>query len=147
MSPEIFNISPESVAYPDLDDLLYSDLVDIDFWFGSGVGAWCTVVNIHSDGTFNGYYHDSNAGEIGKDYPHGKRYECSFNGKFSALSKTGDYEYAMIIESLETEGTLDEEKIKDGIMLVTSEPYGFDNAHEFLLYLPGKSADQLPEEF
>ena len=30
---------------------------------------------------------------------------------------------------------------------ITSLPYGFDNANEFLLYLPGKSLHELPEAF
>ena len=131
---------------PDIDDFAYSDLEGIDFWFGSGAGAWSTVVNIHADGTFNGYYHDSDTG-AGDDYPDGIRYECFFNGKFSALKKVSKYEYSMILESLETEGILGEETIIDGVMLITSDPYGFDSAYDFSLYMPGKSVDELSEEF
>ena len=60
---------------------------------------------------------------------------------------TPDFEYSMICESLTSEGTLGEERIVDGVKLITSTPYGFDNANEFLLYLPGKKADELPEAY
>jgi len=129
------------------EDFKYSDLSGIEFWFGSGVGAWCTVVSIEPDGTFNGYFHDSDMGDNGDDYPDGIRYECYFSGKFSPLRKIGDFEYSMICESLTSEGTLGEERIVDGVKLITSTPYGFDNANEFLLYLPGKKADELPEAY
>ena len=136
-----------SGVFDDIDNLEFSALSDLEFWFGSGAGAWSTVVTILSDGTFNGYYHDSEAGSSDDDYPNGTRYECYFSGKFSSLKKTGDYEYSMKCELLQLEGTPGEEKIIDGVKLITSEPYGFDNADEFFLYLPGKKTSELSEEF
>ena len=139
--------SPEPVYYPDVDDLEYSDLAGMEFWFGSGVGAWSTIVTIESDGKFNGYYHDSDMGDNGAGFPNGTRYECYFNGKFSQLTKVDDYEYFMRVESLFTAGVPGEERIIDGTKIITSEPYGFDNADVFYLYLPSKEADGLSEEF
>ena len=139
--------SPEPAYYPDLDDLEYSDLAGMEFWFGSGVGAWSTIVTMEPDGKFNGYYHDSDMGDDGAGFPNGTRYECYFSGKFSQLTKVGDYEYSMRVESLFTEGVLAEERIIDGTKIITSEPYGFDNADVFYLYLPGKEADGLSDEF
>jgi len=147
LPPDIAAQQPEPFVYPDADDFVYSDLADIYFWFGSGAGAWCTVVNIHSDGTFDGYYHDSNSGDVGDSYPGGTRYECFFSGKFSALNRIGDYEYSMVLEFMKTEGTFGEEIIKDGVKITTSTPYGFDNAFDFSLYLPGISISELSEEF
>ena len=131
----------------DADDFGFSDLDGVEFWFGSGVGAWSTIVTIRSDGTFTGYFHDSDMGDSGPGYPGGVKYECFFRGRFSSLRKSGDHEYSMICESLSAKGTVGEEKIVDGIMLITSTPYGFDNAYEFSLYLPGKKAEELPELF
>ena len=139
--------SPELVSYPDVERLEYSDLAGMEFWFGSGVGAWSTIVTMEPDGKFNGYYHDSDMGDNGASFPNGTRYECYFSGKFSQLEKIDDYEYSMRVESLYTEGVLGEERIIDGIKIITSEPYGFDNAGVFYLYLPGKEADGLSEEF
>ena len=133
--------------FTDNSDFQYADLADMEFWFGSGVGAWSTVVHIQPDGSFVGYYHDSNMGETGDGFHNGTRYECYFSGKFSPLVKTGEFEYSMRIEELYTEGVLGEEKIISGVKLVTSEPHGFIDADVFYLYLPGKKTDGLSEEF
>jgi len=125
----------------------FTELVGLEFWFGSGVGAWSTVVEIFPDGTFTGYYHDSDAGDNGPDYPDGTMYECCFSGEFSAFKKVDEYTYSTRCVSLKTEGTAGEEKILDGIKVITADPYGFDDADEFMLYLPGKRASELPAGF
>jgi hypothetical protein len=128
-------------------NIKYSDLAGLPFYFSSGAGAWSTAVEIMHDGTFSGYFYDRNMGEKGIDYPNGTMYECSFRGKFSTLKKIDDYEYSMKCESLTTTGTKDSEKIIDGLKIITAGPYGFDNANEFFLYLPGKKLVDLPDEF
>ena len=139
--------TPSEMDFSDNDQLSFSDLNGIEFWFGSGVGAWCTTVTIQSDGTFVGYYQDSEMGSTGYMYPNGTRYECNFQGKFSSLTKTGAYQYSLKCESIEMQGTVGEEKFEDDIKKVTSEPYGFDNADEFVLFLPGKQTSELPNGF
>ena len=125
----------------------YSDLEGEEFWFGSGAGAWGTDLNIFADGTFIGYFHDSNMGESGPGYPDGTLYECRFSGKFSPLERVGEYEYTMRCETLKTEGTQGEEIIEDDLKIITYEPYGFLNADVFYIYAPGKEKSELPEEF
>lgn len=78
-----------SVSYPDKSDLTFADIAKLEFWFGSGAGAWCTTLKIKPDGTFNGHFQDSDMGDEGPDYPMGTRYECYFSGKFSPLKKQG----------------------------------------------------------
>jgi hypothetical protein len=129
------------------DNFKYSDLAGLEFIFSSGAGAWSTTVKILNDGSFNGYFYDRNMGEKGTDFPNGTMYECFFSGKFSPLVKTGDYEYSIKCESLRAEGTEGSEKIVDGVKIITAGPYGFDNANEFLLYLPGKKLIELPDGF
>lgn len=137
-----------AVTYLDIQDLQFSDLTDMTFIFASGVGAWCTEVELFSDGTFNGAHYDSDMGSTDPDYPSGTRYYCSFSGVFSSLTKTGDYEYTMKCESIVQEGIEGEEEIdEDGIRYITSYPYGFDDADEIKIYLPGKKIDELPEGF
>ena len=140
-------VTEKDANLPDTSDLNFSDLVDLHFSFSSGAGAWSTELDIMADGTFRGYYHDSEAGSTGPGYPNGTIYECYFSGTFASLKKVGDYEYSIKCESLTTEGTLGEEKMQDNIRTITSEPYGFVNADEFLLYLPGKHLSELPEYF
>ncbi len=151
-TPEVLESAPPSpspapVTYPDISDLEFSDLTGVVFIFSSGVGAWHTEVQILSDGTFSGYYSDQDMGDIGSGYPNGTRYFCSFNGKFSSLKKVGEYEYSMKCESITQDGIADELEIEeDGWRYITSTPYGFDSADEFMLYLPGKRIDELPDE-
>jgi hypothetical protein len=115
--------------------------------FASGVGAWSTDITMESDGTFSGYYHDTNMGESGADYPNGTMYESVFNGKFADIQKVSDHEYSMKLDYLNVEGTVGAERVEDGIRIVTSEPNGFDSADEFSLYLPGRQTADLPEGF
>ena len=56
-----------------------------EFSFLSGAGAWRTVMTLNRDGTFTGWYLDSEMGEIGKGYPHGSAYTCTFSGKFKNI--------------------------------------------------------------
>ena len=86
-------------------------------------------------------------GDTGPGYPNGVMYECRFSGKFTSVEKISDYEYSMRIEYLNAEGLEGEEKIVDGVKIITSAPYGFDDADEFLLYLPGRKTSDLPEQY
>jgi len=140
------SVLPET-QYEDKDNLTFSELSGMEFMFSSGAGAWRTIVTIESDGSFTGHFFDSDAGGGEESYPKGIRNECYFSGQFSALTKTGAYEYTMECISLEINGTVGEEKIVDEVLVITSEPYGFYNADEFKLYLPGKNPNELPEGF
>lgn len=131
----------------DKSDFSFADLSGLEFWYSSGAGAWSTIIQINPDGTFDGYYHDSNAGESEDEYPNGTRYECYFSGKFTSLQKVGEFEYSMRCESLLVDGVLGDTEIIDGVLVVTSDAYGFENADEFLLYLPDKKLYGLPEYF
>ena len=48
--------------------------------FGSGVGAWGTVMKVNKDGTFSGSYHDSDMGATGDGYLIGNDVD-TLNGK------------------------------------------------------------------
>ncbi|NYB73649.1 hypothetical protein HZF24_05790 [Sedimentibacter hydroxybenzoicus DSM 7310] len=131
----------------DNDGFDFSVLSDWEFMFSSGAGGWATLVKIAPDGTFSGNFHDSEMGMAGDDYPDGTVYVCNFTGKFTSVKKIGDYEYSMVCENLTQEGIEGEEEIIDGIKYITSTPYGFDDAGEFRLYLPGKEISKLPSEY
>ena len=139
--------APGIGVYPDIDGLTFADLDGIEFMFSSGVGAWATGVQISSDGSFEGHHHDTDMGDTGVGYPDGTLYYCDFSGKFTNLVKTGPYEYTMKCVSLVQEGTPGDVEILADMRYIVSEPYGFDSADVFYLYLPGKSVDGLPEQF
>ena len=117
------------------------------FDFSSGAGAWGTHIDIENDGSFVGQYHDTEMGDVGEDYPNGTVFICNFSGKFSNPKQIDKYTYSMKLDRLETDGNLGDSYIKDGTMYINSEPYGFDDADEFIIYAPGMKISELPEGF
>jgi uncharacterized protein (DUF3820 family) len=118
-----------------------------EFLFMSGAGGWSTSLHLNADGTFDGYFSDSDMGDTGEDYPNGTKYECAFSGKFTDICQVSEFEYSMSLEYLDAEGELGSERIEDGVRIFTSDPYGMDDAGEFLLYLPGRATADLPAEY
>ena len=116
----------------------FADLADLEFWFGSGAGAWCTVLNVRDDGTFEGEYHDSDMGLM---------YLCNFTGKLTEPVKVNDYTYSVKLEELKLEREPGGEEDRDGIHIIYAEPYGLEDAEELLFYLPGAPVEELPEEY
>ena len=125
----------------------FAEVEGLVFYFGSGVGAWSTELEIQPDGSFSGYYHDANAGETGDGYPGGTLYQCGFSGKLAPPARTGDYTFTTKLLSLELEQTPGEETISEGMLVISAAPYGLDDADEFTLYRPGIALDALPGAF
>ena len=117
-----------------------------NFEFASGAGAWSTELTLNGDGSFTGYYHDSDMGDSNDAYPDGTVYICNFTGKFTVPVQINDYTYSMKLESLQTEGNSGEEYYENNQRFVYSEPYGLENANELLIYTPGSPISELPED-
>lgn len=122
-------------------------LLPSEFVFSSGAGGWATEITLKDDGTFNGQYHDSDMGDSGTGYSNGTVYICDFSGKFTMPKKINEYIYSMNLESLDVEGTSGTVYYENDIRYIVSDPYGFDNADEFMIYLPGIAMGDLPEGF
>ena len=118
-----------------------------EFVFASGAGAWATVINLEDEGSFVGEYHDSEMGFTGDGFPHGTVYISTFSGKFTRPEPVNEYTYIMRLASFSTEKQLGEEYYENDIRYIVSEPYGFNNAYEFYIFLPGAPINQLPEDF
>lgn len=117
-----------------------------EFVFTSGAGGWATELNLEKDGTFHGRYHDSEMGESGENYPNGTTYICNFSGKFSLPEAEGEYEYSMHLEELNVEPG--DEYYENGVRYVISDlPYGLEDGEEFKIFMPGISAENLPDNF
>lgn len=135
------NTEPEvtaSITLPELPD---------EFLFMSGAGGWSTILHIYPDGTFDGYYHDSDMGDTGEDYPNGTMYECAFSGKFTGITQVSEFEYSMTLESIEYEAAVNSERIEEGVKIISTEAYGMDSPDVFLLYLPGRPTADLPADY
>jgi hypothetical protein len=126
--------------------LVYQQVLpELDMFFGSGVGAWGTVMHLDGNGKFSGNYHDSDMGDIGDGYPNGTCYICDFNGRFRIDDIDGTAVY-LELTSLDIEVQPGKEWIEDGILYVASGAYGLDGGDRFVLYTPQTPVSQLPED-
>jgi|GEM_PF-605065 len=145
---ELEVVSPSDVEEGnDEATILFSQLSKFQFVFASGAGAWQTLLNINEDGTFQGYYSDSDMGDIGEGYPNGIIYSSTFEGKFTTPKRVNDYTYSMSIESIKLEKEVKSEEIIDGIKYIYSEPYGINDAKEIYIYTRQAPIKELPEGF
>ncbi|MCI8628912.1 MAG: hypothetical protein HFE57_05320 [Firmicutes bacterium] len=118
-----------------------------NFVFSSGVGNWSTTFDLSPDGTFTGKYTDLDMGDTGEKFPNGTTYICKFNGKFSEPVRIDEYTYSMQLEYLDLGGVPGNIYYEDNMRYICSEAYGFDNAEEFLIYLPETPISILSEDF
>lgn len=116
------------------------------FSFLSGAGGWSTDLILNHDGSFTGFFHDSELGEMGEDYPNGTVYICSFWGKFTDVEQINDHAYKMHLPEVSTQNPEGEEWITNGVRYVTHIPYGLEEGTEFVLYLPDTPISEVPEE-
>ena len=117
------------------------------FYFLSGAGAWSTELVVSPDGSFTGYYHDTDMGDSGAGYPNGTRYECDFSGTFALVEQRDEFTYILRLTSLALKEEPGTERVTDGLKLVSAEAYGISGGDEFMLYSPGSQSAGLPEEF
>ena len=131
---------------PEAQGFSFADVAGREFCFSSGAGGWFTVLYIHEDGSFDGYYQDSNMGVTGEGYPNGTLYYSEFTGSFTEPEKVDDWSYRFQIEEIEYPLGFGEE-IKDGILYCYATAYGLDGAEDLYLYLPGAELAGLPEGY
>ena len=132
---------------PAQEDNVFARIQDQTFLYLSGAGAWSTELVIAPDGSFTGYFHDSDLGDTGEGYPEGTLYESRFTGAFEAVEQIDPFTWSLRLASLETvekEGSL---RLEDGRRFVTIDAFGIAGGEDFLLYAPGKPGNELPENF
>ncbi len=135
-----------SLSCASADAPSFEQLADLDWFFESGVGGWSTELDIDTDGSFCGYYHDSEMGEAGEAYPDGTVYYCTFSGKMSLQEQVDEYTWNVKIDSLTAEGIQGEESVEEGVHFVRAEPYGISEGDTMRLYLPGAPVDGFTED-
>ncbi len=134
-------LSIELNGYSDTVQITSENIFEIlpaDFTFSSGVGAWATQITLNDDGTFSGIFQDSDMDVV---------YICEFTGKFTQPQQVSDYIFTMSLDYLDVVGNVGDRYTKDGVLYICSEAYGFDNADEFLIYLPGCPLEQVAEGY
>ena len=120
------------------------------FTFSGGAGGWSSELEINSDGTYMGYYQDSDAGDTGLDNPNGVAYFTRVSGTYSDIEKLDDYSYVITVNEIQLTGQ-DEERLEDGIdYIYQGDAFpGLDSIQsgsKLTLYLPGTLVSSIPEE-
>ena len=118
----------------------------LELTFSSGAGAWRSTLNLNADGTFEGFYSDSNMGETGEGYPNGTVYTASFTGSFLPPEQVDEHSYRLQLDSLTLSRPAGEEWIKEGILYVAAGAFGLEDGHDFVFYTPDTPVSELDED-
>ncbi|MCC8141139.1 MAG: YARHG domain-containing protein [Lachnospiraceae bacterium] len=124
----------------------FADIDNVEFGYSSGAGAWGVGLTVHSDGTFEGSYHDSDAGGRGTD-EYGNEYLgtislSEWTGSFSTPVKVNDYTYSTTVESINLSREQGSE-VEDNVLYVYTSAEGMSVGDEFLIYLPSAPTSEL----
>ena len=139
------------VGLNNTDSAVFFDTIPLHFAFGSGAGAWGSGIDLKEDGTFIGYYWDSDMGGSGDGYDV-TAHHCDCTGRFGNVEKHGDYYYSMTLEEYvpdQENGTswISEEsngEISYRMLNIITDPYGIYPGTEYYLFLPGAPLSELP---
>ncbi len=116
--------------------------------FASGAGSWGNVLNLNSDGSFEGNFSDTDTVSSTDEQPYNVfNYHCKYSGKFEIEKGDNDYTYHLTLTEFVTEKPIGEEWAEDKIKYVVTQPRGIEDCKEFVLYTPDAPIDELPEEF
>jgi hypothetical protein len=122
------------------------------FTFLSGAGAWQSVMDINTDGTFSGQYRDGEMGASGEGYQ-ATYYVCDFSGVFADVEKVDKHTYKVRLISMETVEPIGKEWIDKEIRYIAAAPHGLydydkkENCREYIVYMPTTPVAELSEEF
>ena len=135
----------EAPAEPAID--LYGIMSDWQFEFSSGAGGWGTTLTVNRDGSFQGYYSDSEMGSTGPGYSKGTVYKCAFSGRFTGFERVDDYIYNVTIGNIDYENPSGTQEILNDILYIYTDPYGIGTQTELTVYLPGCPFKNLPDGY
>lgn len=149
----VAEVSPEPTAFEDTiaDNDVFS-LFEGYYSFASGVGFWATVMQIQSDGTFTGHFHDTDHIGYSDNYDWTRK-ECEFSGRFINPRQINDYTYSFELGELTYEnepGTDTTETRDDGIRIhiIYVDAYGLNNGTKMIYaYTPDAPVAELPDQF
>lgn len=129
------------------ENVKFSDLPS-EYLFTAGVGAWDTSFTLHSDGSFEGIYHDWDASSSNQNkYPNGSYVYSTFNGRFKPPIKQDSHSYVMKIDYLNVDNDINKVYYGSGTEYIESEPYGLIETQEFILYMPGTNMAEVDEDY
>ncbi|MCR5667359.1 MAG: sigma-70 family RNA polymerase sigma factor [Eubacterium sp.] len=127
------------------EEEFYSSLPE-EYIFTSGAGGWDTRLWIEDDGSFTGYYYDTNLSSENPDEYEYTVYYCKFSGIFTNLTQVDEYTYSANVEDL-TYDTPDKRTVENKVEYITAGAHGLDEAKNVEFYLPGKPVSELSDMF
>ena len=124
---------------------LYDELEGKYFSFSSGAGAWSTDIKFGKNGNFEGYYHDTNMGEL--EGP--TRYENHFSGRMNIVYQDQKYVYSMKLEDYKNLNEKYKNAENDDKLIIkfVDESYGFEGTNSFTLFLPYANISKEKDHF
>ena len=126
---------------------IFNDIAG-SYGFASGSGGWTTTLQVNRDGTFSGYYSDTDLGDVSDEHPNGIRTESTFQGVFSKAKANDDGTYTLQCDAdkLNIEGDIGDSRIEDGTLVTISEPYGIAPCTTFTVYPQGYDSSRIDED-
>ena len=126
---------------------IFNDIAG-SYGFASGSGGWTTTLQVNRDGTFSGYYSDTDLGDVSDEHPNGIRTESTFQGVFSKAKANDDGTYTLQCDAdkLNFEGNIGDSRIEDGTLVTISEPYGIAPCTTFTVYPQGYDSSRIDED-
>ncbi len=133
-------------ALPALAQGQFAEIAGV-YELSSGVGAWFTQLTVLDDGSFAGYYQDTDydPGELDGAPYEATVYRCAFSGQLGRPERAGGAELDCTVVLLDCEAG--EPCVRDGALYVTTAPAGIALNDRLRCFAPGTAVSELPEEF
>lgn len=123
------------------DEVTLPEDLPEDFVFSSGGGAWGTHLYLKNDGSFTGFFYDSNPEPDVSEY-------CYFKGSFSEIYKKNKYSYSMKLEDISIDQEHEPVEREGSVWVLSDSIYGFeDDGSEYILYTPEAPVAELDKKF
>ncbi len=127
-----------------VNGLTFADIPSCFTYWTYTMGSIGTVIEIESDGSFEGEYSAYINMETGPGYEDGTFYSNEFKGKLSQPVQIDEYTYSIKLEYISRES--ESERIENGSRYVVEEPEGICSDSDLLLYLPGTPIAHMEED-
>ena len=125
----------------------YSDIAG-EYIFTSGAGGWYTRVVIDPQGRFTGSYVDQDYGPVRAGNGAVCEWICytsTFSGQLDGLYPLDMLCCTARVAWLDIDGAVDDERVQDGTLYVTTMPYGITQGADLVFYMAGTPRSKLPE--
>ena len=128
------------------EEAAFSDVAGT-YELSSGVGAWFTEMTVDPDGSFSGYFQDTDMdeGELEGTPYRATISGAAFSGTLSKAERVGDRELDCTVKALTWEQF--DPYVEDDALRVSAQPSGMNKGDRLRFFMEGAEAGALPEGF